>query len=226
MAMPFGCRACPGRRALSTTLGDPIAQWDRVAHRWLLFQNVFTSPYCRLHRCFHQLRCHGYLLCLSVLGPWQRLPRLSQVGRLAHRLLPGQQQFRTRPADSFHGFPNLCLQQRKVTGWGRHGGTAVRPAHQPTKTACCLQMWTRQPLRPQVRMSSILAAWEMWTILICPCTPTTLISRIPRIRSSPAAAIPNWYPLPALPLPATAATAAIAFRRRAFRIYWTHLAIA
>jgi hypothetical protein len=25
--------------------GDPIAQWDVVAHRWLLAQNVFVSPY-------------------------------------------------------------------------------------------------------------------------------------------------------------------------------------
>ena len=49
------------------------------------------------------------------------------------------------------------------------------------------------------------AAWE-WTILICPCTPTTLISRTPRIRTSPATTIPNWYPLPALPLAVTAAT--------------------
>ena len=25
--------------------GDPIAQWDVQAHRWLLTQNVFVSPY-------------------------------------------------------------------------------------------------------------------------------------------------------------------------------------
>ena len=25
--------------------GDPIAQWDKVAHRWVIAQNVFSSPY-------------------------------------------------------------------------------------------------------------------------------------------------------------------------------------
>jgi hypothetical protein len=25
--------------------GDPIAQWDKIAHRWVIFQNVFSSPY-------------------------------------------------------------------------------------------------------------------------------------------------------------------------------------
>ena len=35
----------PGTLCASHNDGDPIAQWDRVAHRWLLFQNVFTSPY-------------------------------------------------------------------------------------------------------------------------------------------------------------------------------------
>ena len=43
--LPFGRRASPERCALNYDSGDPIAQWDRVAHRWLLFQNVFTSPY-------------------------------------------------------------------------------------------------------------------------------------------------------------------------------------
>ena len=35
----------PGSLCANNNSGDPIAQWDRVAHRWLLFQNVFTSPY-------------------------------------------------------------------------------------------------------------------------------------------------------------------------------------
>ena len=35
----------PGSLCALHNAGDPIAQWDRVAHRWLLFQNVFTSPY-------------------------------------------------------------------------------------------------------------------------------------------------------------------------------------
>ncbi|HZL69973.1 MAG TPA: hypothetical protein VFC29_21895, partial [Candidatus Limnocylindrales bacterium] len=35
----------PGSLCALHNAGDPIAQWDRVAHRWLLSQNVFTSPY-------------------------------------------------------------------------------------------------------------------------------------------------------------------------------------
>jgi hypothetical protein len=35
----------PGSLCALNDSGDPIVQWDRVAHRWLLFQNVFTSPY-------------------------------------------------------------------------------------------------------------------------------------------------------------------------------------
>ncbi len=35
----------PGSSCALHDSGDPIVQWDRVAHRWLLFQNVFTSPY-------------------------------------------------------------------------------------------------------------------------------------------------------------------------------------
>ena len=35
----------PGTLCALHDSGDPIVQWDRVAHRWLLFQNVFTSPY-------------------------------------------------------------------------------------------------------------------------------------------------------------------------------------
>ena len=35
----------PGSLCADNNSGDPIVQWDRVAHRWLLFQNVFVSPY-------------------------------------------------------------------------------------------------------------------------------------------------------------------------------------
>ncbi len=35
----------PGSLCALYNSGDPIVQWDRVAHRWLLFQNVFVSPY-------------------------------------------------------------------------------------------------------------------------------------------------------------------------------------
>ena len=35
----------PGTLCANNDSGDPIAQWDKVAHRWLLFQNVFVSPY-------------------------------------------------------------------------------------------------------------------------------------------------------------------------------------
>ncbi|MFZ0914000.1 MAG: hypothetical protein WBQ76_17965 [Candidatus Korobacteraceae bacterium] len=35
----------PGSLCATQNSGDIIAQWDRVAHRWLLTQNVFTSPY-------------------------------------------------------------------------------------------------------------------------------------------------------------------------------------
>lgn len=29
----------------TTNSGDPIIQWDKIAHRWLALQNVFSSPY-------------------------------------------------------------------------------------------------------------------------------------------------------------------------------------
>lgn len=35
----------PGSLCATGVQSDPIAQWDVKAHRWLLFQNVFTSPY-------------------------------------------------------------------------------------------------------------------------------------------------------------------------------------
>ena len=35
----------PGTLCANNDSGDPIVKWDRVAHRWLLFQNVFVSPY-------------------------------------------------------------------------------------------------------------------------------------------------------------------------------------
>src|ERR1035437_7596832 len=35
----------PGTLCANNDSGDPVVQWDRVAHRWLLFQNVFVSPY-------------------------------------------------------------------------------------------------------------------------------------------------------------------------------------
>ncbi len=35
----------PGSLCALHDSGDPIVKWDRVAHRWLLFQNVFVSPY-------------------------------------------------------------------------------------------------------------------------------------------------------------------------------------
>jgi hypothetical protein len=35
----------PGSSCATQNSGDPIAQWDRFAHRWVLSQNVFTSPY-------------------------------------------------------------------------------------------------------------------------------------------------------------------------------------
>jgi len=34
-----------GGRCATNNSGDPVAQWDVVAHRWLLTQNVFSSPY-------------------------------------------------------------------------------------------------------------------------------------------------------------------------------------
>jgi len=33
-----------GGPCYTTNTGDPIAQWDRTAHRWLLAQNTFTAP--------------------------------------------------------------------------------------------------------------------------------------------------------------------------------------
>src|ERR1035437_2232825 len=35
----------PGSLCGTYDSGDPVVQWDRVEHRWLLFQNVFVSPY-------------------------------------------------------------------------------------------------------------------------------------------------------------------------------------
>lgn len=35
----------PGSSCALHNAGDPVAQWDRIASRWLLSQNVFTSPY-------------------------------------------------------------------------------------------------------------------------------------------------------------------------------------
>ena len=29
----------------SSNSGDPLAQWDKIAHRWVISQNVFSSPY-------------------------------------------------------------------------------------------------------------------------------------------------------------------------------------
>ncbi len=35
----------PGSLCATYDDGDPVVQWDAVAHRWVLFQNVFHSPY-------------------------------------------------------------------------------------------------------------------------------------------------------------------------------------
>jgi hypothetical protein len=53
---PYNCSAAidgnalwasgiPGTLCANNNDGDPIAQWDVAAHRWLLAQNVFSSPY-------------------------------------------------------------------------------------------------------------------------------------------------------------------------------------
>ncbi len=34
-----------GGACQNTNSGDPIMQWDKIAHRWLVAQNVFSSPY-------------------------------------------------------------------------------------------------------------------------------------------------------------------------------------
>jgi hypothetical protein len=34
-----------GRGCQTNNDGDPIIQWDKLAHRWVAFQNVFTYPY-------------------------------------------------------------------------------------------------------------------------------------------------------------------------------------
>jgi hypothetical protein len=35
----------PGTLCAQHNDGDPLAQWDRAAHRWVMSQNVFVSPY-------------------------------------------------------------------------------------------------------------------------------------------------------------------------------------
>src|ERR1039458_1988535 len=34
-----------GGACQTSNSGDIIAQWDKIAHRWLMTQNVFSSPY-------------------------------------------------------------------------------------------------------------------------------------------------------------------------------------
>jgi uncharacterized membrane protein len=34
-----------GGACQSSNSGDPIVQWDKIAHRWVMVQNVFSSPY-------------------------------------------------------------------------------------------------------------------------------------------------------------------------------------
>ena len=34
-----------GGQCQTRNSGDPVAQWDKIAHRWVLMQPVFTAPY-------------------------------------------------------------------------------------------------------------------------------------------------------------------------------------
>ena len=34
-----------GGQCQNNNSGDPVMQWDKIAHRWVIFQNVFSSPY-------------------------------------------------------------------------------------------------------------------------------------------------------------------------------------
>ncbi len=79
--------------------GDIIVLFDKVAHRWLMAQNVFSGPpYYTCIAISTSADATGTFYRYQYPGgrniERKRLPRLPEVGRLARRLLPTQQRLR------------------------------------------------------------------------------------------------------------------------------------
>ena len=91
----------PGSMCANNNDGDIIVKFDRDAQRWVMTQNVFSSPYAvcvaiSQTSTFSDNMWYAY----RVPGRRQRLPGLSQVGYLVQprrqrRLLPELEQLRS-----------------------------------------------------------------------------------------------------------------------------------
>ncbi len=217
----------PGTLCALQDSGDPIVKWDRVVHRWLLFQNVFVSPYAICIAISTSADATGTYYVYQFSIPGNGFPDYQKIGIWPTGYFQANNNFGVNK--SGYVGSQICAYNRVKLLTG--DASAEQQCVQLNENDYSLlpEMWIRQPLRPQARMSSLSAAWDVWTPLICPCTPTMLISRLRRIRSLPATIIPNCYPLPALPLPVIPSCkpgAAIAFPRKAFPTSSTHWAIA
>ena len=79
----------------SSNSGDIVAQWDKIAHRWVMYQPRFSAPYYDCFAISQTNDATGALLHLRVpdLQQLSRLPGLSEGWRVAERLLRLPQRF-------------------------------------------------------------------------------------------------------------------------------------
>ena len=79
-----------GGACQTSNSGDIIAQWDKVAHRWVIDpERVFVALH-DLRRRFDDSRRDGHVLPFRLSSAW--FSRLSEVGYLVRRLLPEPEQ--------------------------------------------------------------------------------------------------------------------------------------
>ncbi len=100
----------PGTLCANHNAGDPIAQWDRVAHRWLLFQNVFTSPYAVCVAISTSSDANGSYYVSQFSVPGNGFPDYPKWG--VWTVNYGQAQNNFGPGGSGFKGPQVCVYNR------------------------------------------------------------------------------------------------------------------
>jgi hypothetical protein len=117
----------PGTLCANNDSGDPVVQWDRVAHRWLLFQNVFVSPYAVCVAISDTYDATGTWHVWQFSVPGNGFPDYQKIGIWPTGYFQAQNNY--GPNDGTFLGPQVCAYDR----------TAML-AGAPTPTQICFQL--------------------------------------------------------------------------------------
>jgi hypothetical protein len=120
----------PGTLCANHNNGDPIAQWDVTAHRWLLFQNVFISPYAVCVAISTTSDANGSYFVSQFSVPGNGFPDYPKWGVWPTNY--GQAVNNFGPGGSGFQGPQVCVYNRTKLLAGN--STAEQICHQYTAT--------------------------------------------------------------------------------------------